>query len=84
MRRGKFRPWEIDIILDIENCKLRGSAKRAVLFEYQKAVQGELNQGADFPLRFSEYLERREAMRIERKPAKRVSRPSIRPKTRLR
>jgi hypothetical protein len=58
MQRGKFRPWEIDIILDIENCNLQGPAKRNVLSEYSKAVQAELEKGAQRPLLLSEYLER--------------------------
>lgn len=70
--RGKFRPWEIDILLDIESCKHCSSAK--TLFEYQNAVQAELEKGACLPLRFSEYMERQETNRTRRKPAKGASR----------
>jgi hypothetical protein len=84
MRRGGFRPWEIEIILDIESCKLRGSAKPEVLREYQNAVQAELEKGARLPLRFSEYLERREGNRTQHKPAKGACRTPVKPKTRVR
>ncbi len=59
LRRSKFRSWEIDILLDIESCELRGSAKREVIEAYQKTAQAGLQKGAPFPLRFSEYLKRR-------------------------
>jgi hypothetical protein len=59
MRRGNFRPWEIDILLDIVSCNPCRSLKRRVLREYQNAVEAELKKGASLPLKFSEYLERR-------------------------
>ena len=40
--RNTFRAWEIDLLLDIENCKLRESAKREALKCYQKAVQRQM------------------------------------------
>jgi hypothetical protein len=84
-RRGKFRPWEIEILLDIEQCNVTGpAAKREVLQEYQKAVQAELEKGANLPLMFSEYLERQHAMGGQRKPASNASRTPSEPKTRVR
>ena len=58
LHRATFRPWEIDILLDIQSSNLRGSAKRRILQDYQRAVQAALQMGAHLPLRFSEYLER--------------------------
>ena len=84
IRRGKFRPWEIEILLDIESCTLRGADRREVLGEYQNAVQTEFLQGTRPPLRFSEYLERRGRSRTQRKPAKGTSPAPIKPKTRVR
>src|ERR1700676_133827 len=78
-QRSRFQPSEVDLILDIESCVLRGSARRAALCEYQRTVQAELGKGAHVPLRFSEYLERREASRAQRKPAKSVSRAPVKP-----
>jgi hypothetical protein len=82
LRRGKYRPWEIDIILDIESANLRDSAKREALVEYQTSVQAELAAGAQLPLKFSEYIRLRKAPAAQRKPAKRVSNPMVKPKTR--
>jgi|SRR5579862_8124566 hypothetical protein len=57
MRRNTFRPWEVELLLDIEGCNLRESAKREVLKRYQKAVQKQMEKGANLPLKLSEYLE---------------------------
>jgi hypothetical protein len=57
MRRNTFRPWEVELLLDIEGCNLRESAKRETLKRYQKAVQRHMEKGAPLPLKLSEYLE---------------------------
>ena len=57
MRRNTFRPWEVELLLDIEGCSLRESAKREILKRYQKAVQRQMEKGAPLPLKLSEYLE---------------------------
>jgi hypothetical protein len=56
MSRNTFRPWEIEILLDIQACDLKPGAKRETLRRYQKAVQRQMEKGAPFPLRLSEYL----------------------------
>jgi hypothetical protein len=63
MQRNTFRPWEIEILLDIEGCSLRENAKRDTLKRYQKAVQRHMEKGARLPLKLSEYLE---AVRMKR------------------
>jgi hypothetical protein len=57
MHRNTFRPWEIGLLLDIEGCHLRESAKRETLKRYQKAVQRQMEKGGRLPLKLSEYLE---------------------------
>ncbi len=56
MNRNTFRPWEIEILLDIEMCNLRDAVKRETLRRYQKAVQRSMEKGAPTPLKLSEYL----------------------------
>ncbi len=56
MQRNTFRPWEIEILLDIESCNLREVNKRDTLRRYQKAVQRHMEKGARLPLKLSEYL----------------------------
>jgi len=57
MQRNTFRPWEIELLLDIESCNLREVNKRDTLRRYQKAVQRHMEKGARLPLKLSEYLE---------------------------
>jgi hypothetical protein len=63
MHRNTFRPWEIELLLDIESCSLRESAKRETLKRYQRAVQRHMEKGARLPLKLSEYLENVKAKR---------------------
>ena len=57
MHRNTFRPWEIELLLDIEACNLRETNKRDTLRRYQKAVQRHMEKGARLPLKLSEYLD---------------------------
>jgi hypothetical protein len=57
MHRNTFRPWEIELLLDIETCNLRETTKRDTLKRYQKAVQRHMEKGARLPLKLSEYLD---------------------------
>jgi len=54
--RNTFQPWEIEILLDIEGCQMRDSAKRETLKRYQKAVQRDMEKGAARPMMISAYL----------------------------
>ena len=56
MHRNTFRPWEIELLLDIEGCSLRETNRRDILRRYQKAVQRHMEKGARLPLKLSEYL----------------------------
>ena len=56
INRNTFRPWEIEVLLDIEACNLKESAKRETLKRYQRAVQRHMEKGARLPLKLSEYL----------------------------
>lgn len=56
LNRNTFRPWEVELLLDIENCNLRDGARRETLRRYQKAVQRHMEKGATRPLKLSEYL----------------------------
>ncbi len=57
MHRNSFRPWEIELLLDIESCSVRESNRKDILRRYQKAVQRHMDKGARLPLKLSEYLE---------------------------
>jgi hypothetical protein len=57
LHRHTFRPWEIEILLDIESCDLKGPRRGAILRRYQKFVQRMMEKGARMPLRFAAYME---------------------------
>ena len=66
MQRTTFRPWEVELLLDIEACGLNDSARRETLRRYQRAVQRHMEKGGDSPLKFSEYLDAVKAKRVAR------------------
>jgi hypothetical protein len=63
MHRNTFRPWEVELLLDIEGCNLRDASRREMLRRYQRAVQRHMEKGAAKPLKLSEYLESVKAKR---------------------
>ena len=64
MNRNCFRPWEINLLLDIESCNLRDSNRREILRRYQKAVQREFDRGSTSLLKLSDYLNRSARRRV--------------------
>ena len=66
--RNTFRPWEVDILLDIEACNLREGGRREIRRRYQKAVQRAMEKGAPTPLKLSEYLQLQKARRQDSTP----------------
>lgn len=59
IKRNCFRPWEIELLLDMEACNLTGSNRRETLRRYQRAVQRQMENGAGSPMKLSEYLANR-------------------------
>jgi hypothetical protein len=64
MNRNCFRPWEIELLLDIESCELSNGGRKDTLKRYQKAVQKQLDRGATRPMKLSEYLKANRARRL--------------------
>lgn len=71
--RNSFRPWEVELLLDIEACNLTGANRREVLRRYQRAVQRHMENGGAHPLKLSEYL----AAKRLRSKAKTQDEPSL-------
>jgi hypothetical protein len=61
--RNTFRPWEIELLLDIETCNLRDGNKKETLRRYQRSVQRQMEKGASSPMKLSEYLDGLKAKR---------------------
>jgi hypothetical protein len=57
INRNTFRPWEIDILLDLEMCEFKECNKREMLKRYQRAIQRHMEKGARLPFKMSEYLD---------------------------
>ncbi len=66
LSRNTFRPWEVDILLDIEHCNLKDGNKRETLRRYQKSVQRNMEKGAAKPMMLSEYLHGLQVKREQR------------------
>ncbi|HEX8985688.1 MAG TPA: hypothetical protein VF767_09660 [Bryobacteraceae bacterium] len=64
--RNSFRPWEVELLLDMQTCAL-GPDRKRVLRRYRKAAQRRMEHGCAEPLKLSEYLAR--SRRIPRAPA---------------
>jgi len=62
--RNTFRPWEIEVLLDIQTCDLRDGQKRETLRRYQRAVQRQMEKGSRDPMKLSEYLAANKAKRV--------------------
>jgi hypothetical protein len=58
VRRHTFTQWELELLLDLQTCRVRKSARPELLRRYVKAVQQQFAQGALGPLRLSTFLDR--------------------------
>jgi hypothetical protein len=59
VRRTSFQPWEVDLLLDLEACRLTRSRRDEALLRYQRAVQKQLDRREVPPVRFVDFLGRR-------------------------
>ena len=61
--RNVFQQWEIDLLLDIENCPLDRRRRLEILRQYQRAVDRQLGTGSGPPMKLSEFLAMRAAIK---------------------
>ena len=59
VRRTCFQPWEVDVLLDLQDCKLTRSRRDEALRRYQRAVQHQLERGQVPPIKLCEFIGRR-------------------------
>ncbi len=62
MVRNSFLAWEVELLLDIQQCEVRANRRR-LLRRYQRAAVRSLEMGAPRPLKLSEYMARSRARR---------------------
>ena len=59
IRRNSFQPWEVNLLLDLQACRLMPSRRDEALRRYQRAVVKQLERGEVPPVKFSEFVGRR-------------------------
>ena len=78
--RNAFQPWEVAILLDLEDCQLDRRRRTEILRQYKKAVDRQMQTGPGPPMKLSEFLEiracRRQAAGIRNAPAPMAEPPS--------
>jgi hypothetical protein len=67
LRRNSFLPWELDILIDIESCRLDRRRRMEILRQYRRAVQHQLEKGPGPPMKLSAFLEMRAARALRQK-----------------
>lgn len=63
--RTTFQPWEVDLLLDMQNCEIEPRKRQEILRQYQKAVQKQMESGPGPPMKLSDYLQ----LRMTRRPS---------------
>jgi hypothetical protein len=63
IRRTLFEPWEIELLVDIEQCSLPRLRRIGILRQYAKAVRRQLDAGPGPPMKLSEFLQWRSTRR---------------------
>jgi hypothetical protein len=55
--RNSFLPWEVEILMDMENCSLDRRRRMDILKQYQRAVGKQMERGPGPPMKLSYFLE---------------------------
>ena len=59
VRRTCFQPWEVDLLLDLQECRLTRSRREDALRRYERVVCRQLERGELPPVRFSDFVGQR-------------------------
>jgi hypothetical protein len=59
VRRTCFQPWEVHLLLDLQECRLTRSRRDETLRRYQKVVHRQVERGELPPVRFSNFVGQR-------------------------
>ena len=63
LARNSFQPWEVEILLDIENCEIPPRRRLDTLRQYQRAVEKQMETGPGPPMKLSEFLQEKTTRR---------------------
>jgi hypothetical protein len=64
--RNTFQAWEVEILLDLQNCTFERGHRLEILGQYQRAVERQMTYGPGPPMKLSEFLVVRARRRAER------------------
>jgi len=64
LARNSFQPWEVAILLDMEDCRIESRHRSEVLRQYQRAVEKQMEMGPGPPMKLSEFLQ----LKMTRRP----------------
>jgi hypothetical protein len=56
LARNSFQPWEVEILMDLDNCPLERRRRMEILRQYQRAVERQMATGPGPPMKLSEFL----------------------------
>lgn len=71
LRRNTFTPSELQLLLDLQSCRIRKSTKPEMLRRYLRAAQQHFTVDGSAPLRFAHFFER-EQNRVAAQSAERA------------
>lgn len=57
--RNSFQRWEVEILLDLDNCQLERRRRMEIFRQYERAVERQMTDGPGPPMKLSEFLELR-------------------------
>lgn len=57
--RNAFQPWEVEIMLDFNKCRLESKRRSEILQQYRRAVERQMVTGPGPPMKLSAFLELR-------------------------
>lgn len=63
LARNSYQPWEVAILMDLENCQFERRRRLEILRQYQRAVERQMETGPGPPMKLSEFLAEREKRR---------------------
>ena len=61
--RTIFEPWELQILLDVNECELNPKQRTGILRQYRNAVAKQLETGSGPPMKLSEFFQSRKTRR---------------------
>jgi len=59
VRRTSFQAWEVQLLLDLQDCRMTRSRRDEALKRYQRVVEKQLERGELPPVAFADFVGRR-------------------------